>query len=312
MKKILVTGANGFIGSSLCNMLSERSLPFLGAVRKKNHENHFQIGNLSATTNWSNALLTCDTVIHLAARVHILNETSSYPLAAFRVVNVDATINLARQAVQYGVKRFIFVSSIAVNGSETKNAPFTVLDVPTPVTPYGQSKLEAEMALWKLSQETGLEVVVIRPPAVYGPGVQANFLKLMHLVRLGIPLPLGAIHNRRSMVALDNLVDLLILCIAHQNASGETFMISDDQDVSITELLRMLAHAMKKRSCLLPVPAKIVAGSAALFGCGTAANRLLASLRVDVNHTKLKLNWTPIAGLEKSLDKTVAHFLKNY
>lgn len=309
MHKILVTGANGFVGSSLCKILLDRKIPFVGAVRKRTAESQCEIGALTEFTNWSEALAECNAVIHLAARVHVMNDKSNNPLLAFRAVNVDATLNLARQAMHSGIKRFVFVSSVKVNGEETAGKPFTSLDAPAPLDPYGQSKLEAEIALTALSRTTGLEVVIIRPPLVYGPGVRANFLKLMQLVKMGVPLPLGAIYNRRSMVALDNLVDLLITCTHHPAAAGQTFMVSDDNDVSISELLRMLAIAMGKRSLLLPVPAGIIAGAAALLGKSAVANRLLGSLQVDIAHTKSVLGWQPVVTTQESLNKTVAHFL---
>ncbi|MGV8898743.1 MAG: UDP-glucose 4-epimerase family protein [Burkholderiaceae bacterium] len=309
MPKILVTGANGFVGSALCAALLKKESDFIAAVRTKSRNDEFPIGDFSASTDWLPALAGCSAIIHLAARVHVMNDTSSDPLADFRAVNVDAALNLAKQAVQCNVKRFVFISSVKVNGEETTSKPFTALDEPAPLDSYGQSKLEAEIALRELSRDTGLEVVIIRPPLVYGPGVRANFLKLMQLVKMGVPLPLGAIHNRRSMVALDNLVDLLITCTHHPAAAGHTFMVSDDNDVSISELLRMLASAMGKRSLLLPVPARIIASAAAVLGKSAVASRLLGSLQVDINHTKSTLGWVPVVTMQESLDKTVAHFL---
>ncbi|MEO8600870.1 MAG: SDR family oxidoreductase [bacterium] len=309
MPKILVTGANGFVGSALCAALLKKEIDIIAAVRTKSRNDDFPIGDLSASTDWLPALAGCSAIIHLAARVHVMNDTSSDTLTDFRAVNVDATFNLAKQAAQCGVKRFVFVSSVKVNGEETISKLFTAFDEPAPLDSYGQSKLEAEIALRELSRDTGLEVVIIRPPLVYGPGVRANFLKLMQLVKMGVPLPLGAIHNRRSMVALDNLVDLLITCTHHPAAAGHTFMVSDDNDVSISELLRMLASVMGKRSLLLPVPARIIAGAAAVLGKSAVASRLLGSLQVDINHTKSTLGWVPVVTMQESLDKTVADFL---
>jgi len=312
MDKLLITGATGFVGEELCNALRIRDINFVPVVRRNATNGQFEIGNISGGTKWNDAFAGCDVVIHLAARVHVMTDRDSNPLSANREVNVDATINLARQAVTNGVKRFIFVSSVKVNGEETTSTPFTAFDEPAPLDPYGQSKLEAEIALRELSHATGLEVVIIRPPLVYGPGVRANFLKLMQLVNMGVPLPLGAIHNCRSMVALDNLVDLLITCTHHPAASGQTFMVSDDSDVSIAELLRMLASAMGKRSILLPIPAGIIAGTAALFGKSAMANRVLGSLQVDINHTKSTLGWKPVVTVQESINKTVAHFLAHH
>lgn len=308
MSKILVTGANGFVGSSLCETLHGRNVDFVAAVRNADMNGQISVGGLGPDTDWTAALEGCDVVIHLAARVHVMNDSANDPLAAFRAVNVDATLNLARQALAKGIKRFVFISSIKVNGEETTTHPFTAFDEPAPIDPYGQSKLEAEIALQELGNATGLEVVIVRPPLVYGPGVRANFRRLMQLVKTGLPLPLGAIHNRRSMVAVDNLVDLLILCASHPAAVGQIFLVSDDRDVGISELLRMLAAAMDKRSLLLPLPAGLLASTVAVFGKSAVANRLLGSLQVDIDHTKSTLQWQPPVSMEFALKKTVADY----
>jgi UDP-glucose 4-epimerase len=308
MTKILVTGANGFVGSGLCAALAERGINYVAAVRKSNGSGQVTVGSLSANTDWTQALSGCDTVIHTAARVHVMQDTSDDPLTEFRLVNVEATLNLARQAADAGVRRFVFVSSIKVNGEETTDTPFRASDTPAPRDPYGQSKLEAENVLFALSRETGLEVTVVRPPLVYGPGVRANFHSLMKLVAKGVPMPLGSIHNRRSMVALDNLVDLLIACTTHPAAAGRVFLVSDNRDVGITELLRMLATAMGRRNVLLPVPARWIAITARLLGKSAAADRLLGSLQVDITSTCQTLSWQPVISMEKALAKTVAPF----
>lgn len=309
MNQILVTGANGFVGRSLCEALRTRGIRFIPAVRQQKHDDEIGIGDLSTATDWGKALQACGTVIHLAARVHVMNDASSDPLASFRAVNVDATLNLAQQAIAAGVKRFVFVSSVKVNGEQTSDYPFTAFDVPKPEDPYGQSKWEAEIELKKLAQASGLELVIVRPPLVYGPGVRANFLRLMQLVKIGLPLPLGSINNRRSMVAVDNLCDLLILCALHPAAPDQTFMVSDDHDVSVTELLRMLAQTMQKRSLLLPVPAALLGGIATLMGKSEVANRLLGSLQVDIKHTKTTLQWQPPLSMDLALKNTVAAYL---
>ncbi|WP_061539000.1 UDP-glucose 4-epimerase family protein [Collimonas fungivorans] len=313
MKKLLVTGAGGFVGQALCSTLKRRDIEFLPVYRKeqKPEINSFIISDINESTDWSLALKNIDVVIHLAARVHVMNEETDDPLSNFRALNVDATINLAKQAAQLGARRFVYVSSIKVNGEKTTDVPFTAFDMPAPIDPYGQSKYEAEFALKELSDATGLEVVVVRPPLVYGPGVRANFLRLMKLVKLGMPLPFGAIRNCRSMVALDNLIDLLIVCADHDNASGNTFLVSDGHDLSTTELLIMLANAMDKRSMLLPFPSGLLAGGAALIGKAAIANRLLDSLQVDIAHTTAVLNWVPIVGVEEAINSTVAHFLNH-
>lgn len=312
MYKILVTGANGFVGSALCNALTRRQLPFAGAVRKNAAPSQCQVGALTAQTQWADALAGCGTVIHLAARVHVMSDAADDMLAAYRAVNVEATMNLARQAVALGVRRFVFVSSVKVNGEATLERPYTAHDAAAPVDPYGQSKFEAECRLREFTGQSGMELVIVRPPLVYGPGVRANFHSLMRLVRTGLPLPLGAVNNRRSMVALDNLVDLLILCCSHPAAPGQTLMVSDDHDVSIAELLRMLSAAMGQRARLFPVPPRMLAMAAALVGKSAEASRLLSSLQVDLSHTKRTLGWTPPVSMQESLEKTVAHFLSTH
>lgn len=309
MQKILITGANGFVGAALCEELAQRQIRFSATARTKLTPSMFPIGDLSATTNWAEALKSCSVVIHLAARVHVMQENAADALGAYREINVAATMNLARQAAQHGVKRFVFVSSVKVNGESTTTLPFTASDIAAPQDPYGQSKHEAECALREFSRQSGMEVVIVRPPLVYGPGVRANFQRLMRLAKTGLPLPLGAVHNRRSMVALDNLVDLLILCSSHPRAAGETFMVSDDYDVSIGQLLNMLSTAMGKRSRLLPVPASCLTFVATLLGQSMQARRLLESLQVDISHTKQTLDWVPVVSLPEAVRKTASAFL---
>lgn len=308
MHKLLVTGANGYVGSALCRALCDHQISFVGSVREKTAQSQIKIGNLTGATKWSDALSGCDVIIHLAARVHVMKDKVSDPIAAYRETNVAATMNLARQAVELGVRRFVFVSSVKVNGEVTKDQSFTPHDIPMPIDPYGQSKLEAELALKELSHKTDLELVIIRPPLVYGPNVRANFLRLMRLVKSGMPLPFGAVHNRRSMVALDNLTDLLIVCSRHPEAAGQTFMVSDDNDVSVSELIRMIASAMGKRSLLIPLPSSILTGAASILGKSEVANRLIGSLQVDISHTKATLGWKPIISMPDALHKTVEHF----
>lgn len=309
MGKILVTGATGFVGAELCSALRRRGAAVIGAVRKNACADQCDVGNLSGSTDWSRALAGCDVIIHLAARVHVMQDKSADPLRDYREVNVDATANLARQGAALGVKRFVFVSSIKVNGEETSARAFTPQDVPAPVDPYGQSKLEAERALMEIARETGMELVIVRPPLVYGPGVKANFLRLMQLVRRGWPLPFGGMRNRRSMVALDNLVDLLIVCAHHPAAAGRVFMVSDGDDQSIASLITLMARAMNKRALLLPVPQQLISSAASALGKSAVASRLLGSLQVDITDTRNVLGWQPVITTEKAVQKTVASFL---
>lgn len=312
VNKILVTGATGFVGSALCALLARCGVPYAAAVRQGDGGEALRtVGDLSADTDWSAALEGCDVVIHLAARVHVMDETSNDPLQAFRAVNVEATMNLARQALASGVRRMVYVSSVKVNGEQTGRAAFTAFDKPAPQDPYGVSKLEAETGLLALARASGLEVVIVRPPLVYGPGVKANFLKLMQLAKSGVPLPFGSIYNRRSMVAVDNLADFLLLCSTHPQAAGQVFMVSDGADVGVTQLLRMFYRAMGKRAPLLPVPAGLIGGVARFLGKAAVADRLLGSLEVDIAHTKDLLGWRPPLTMHEAIDAAVSHFLSH-
>lgn len=310
---ILVTGSTGFVGGALVSRLAANSAweGVVAAVRRKielplDGVHQIQVGDLLPTTDWGNALQGVDAVVHCAARVHVMQDDAIDPLAAYREVNVKGTLNLARQAAQAGVSRFVFVSSIKVNGEATQpGQTFSADDLPSPLDPYGVSKREAELGLREIEEQTGMEVVIVRPPLVYGPGVKANFAAMMRWVARGIPLPLGAIHNARSMVALDSLVDLLVTCIKHPTAAGHTFLVSDGEDVSTTELLRRTAHAMGKKAFLLPVPAIALELSATLLGKRAVAQRLCGSLQVDITKTRSLLGWNPPLTLDEGLIKAV-------
>lgn len=307
---ILVTGSNGFVGRELCGVLAARNIPFRAAVRKAPGPGQVAVGDLNRSTDWRDALEGCSTVIHLAARVHVMSDTAEDPLTAYREVNVEASLRLARQAVEAGVRRFVFVSSVKVNGESTVGKPFAASDHPAPCDRYGQSKMEAEAALLSMGRETGLEVVIVRPPLVYGPGVKANFLSLVKLVRMGMPLPFGRADGYRSMVALDNLVDLLIRCATHPNAPGEIFMVSDGQDVNVGDLVRMIGNAMNKKVHLLPVPPGLLRHAAGMLGKTAVTDRLFGSLQVDMRPTMERLQWKPVMSPQQAIDKTVHHFLQ--
>ena len=310
---ILVTGATGFVGGALVRRLAAdpACTGVVAAVRRKAESRpegvrQVQVGDLLPTTDWGLALECVDAVVHCAARVHVMQDDATDPLLAYREVNLKGTLNLASQAAQAGVGRFVFVSSIKVNGEATRpGQAFTADDVPAPLDPYGVSKLEAEHGLREIQEQTGMEVVIVRPPLVYGPGVKANFASMMRWVARRMPLPLGSIHNARSMVALDNLVDLMVTCLNHPAAAGQTFLVSDGQDVSTTELLRRTAKAMGKNVLLLPVPTSVLEWGAAMMGKRAVAQRLCGSLRVDITKTRHLLGWTPPLTLDQGLKKAV-------
>lgn len=309
-RMLLVTGANGFVGHAVCEFLQERNLPYRGAVRSNPTGAQVAVGDLDSDTDWSAALVGCKALIHLAARVHVMDETAADPLGAFRIVNVDATLNLARQAIDAGVSRFVYVSSIKVNGEATQpGRPYRAQDAPAPSDAYGISKMEAEHALLALAQETGLEVVIVRPPLVYGPQVKANFARLIALADKSIPLPLGAVRARRSMVSLDNLVDLLMVCVTHPDAPGEVFLVSDGVDLTIGELITSIRSALGRKAMLLPFPRSLLMAAATVTGKRAVAARLLDSLQVDISHTQAALKWRPAVTPQQAIHKTVAAWL---
>lgn len=303
---ILVTGATGFVGQALCTELSRRRMDYR-PVSRSFRPGFVAIGAIDGHTDWSDALAGVEVVMHLAARVHVMNESAADPLAAFRAVNVDATVNLARQAAAAGVKRFIFLSSIKVNGEGTSaGKAFRASDVPHPEDAYGRSKLEAEEALLAISAEAGMEVVIIRPPLVYGPGVKANFASLMKWAARPFPWPFGAVRNRRSLVYVGNLVDFMLLCANHSSVGNRIFLISDGEDLSIGQLIAKLSLAAGRKAWMLPVPPALLEGLAALLGRRAAAQRLLGSLQVDVGETRAVTGWSPPYSVEEGLAATVA------
>lgn len=304
--KTLVTGATGMVGRVLCELLIARGYGIIPAVRQPaGLSNEVVTGDIGPTTDWHMALSGCDAVVHLAARVHVMEDTTQNPLALYRETNTEATLNLACQAARAGVRRFVFISTIKVNG-EGHDAPFRETDAPAPTDAYAISKWEAEQGLRQIAAETGLEVVILRPPLVYGPGVKANFLRLLCTVARGWPLPLGSIHNRRSLLYLGNFVDAIQLCVEHPAAAGQTFLLDDGRAVSTPELVRAVAHALDRPAHLLAVPVKVLEFAGVLFGKRAAVARLAGSLWVDSSLIRSRLGWTPPYSMEAGLAATVA------
>lgn len=304
--RVLVTGATGFVGSALCEHLTACGHHVIPAVRREaGLADEVVVGDLGATTDWRIALAGCDAVVHLAARVHVMDDQAQDPEAVYRAINIEATLNLARQAAAVGVRRLVYISSIKVNG-EGADAPYRETDAPAPEGAYAMSKWEAEQGLRQIEQETGLEVVILRPPLVYGPGVRANFLKLMRMVERGWPLPLGAIRNRRSLLYLGNFVDAIRLCIEHPAAAGQTFLLDDGEPVSTPELVRALADAVDRPVRLWAVPVRTLERAGALLGKRAAVARLTGSLYLDSSTIRSRLGWTPPNTLQQGLVATVA------
>lgn len=313
--KVLVTGANGFVGAVVCARLHADGWPVTGAYRGGAALGSpwpmVAVGTVDGHTDWMPALRGAQVVVHLAGRAHVMRDVVVDALVEYRRVNVEGTVNLARQAARSGIRRLIFVSSIKVNGEQTRpNVPFTSADLPAPQDAYALSKWEAEQALLALSAQTGLEVVVVRPPLVYGPGVRGNFLALMRLLASGLPLPLGAVDNRRSLVALDNLVDLLVTLIAHPQAANRTLLVSDGEDLSTAELLRRIGRTLGKSARLLPVPVPVLRCAAGLLGWSERIGRLVDSLQVDLAQTRSLLGWSPPISPDQALRCTAFEFLR--
>ena len=306
--KFLVTGANGFIGSALCAALRLRGYPVRTAVRGgavSDMRDSVAVGEITGGTNWSAGLNGVDTVIHLAARVHVMHDKSADPLAEFRSVNTGGAEHLARCAATSGVKRLVYISSIGVNGLQTTlGKPFSETDDPHPHNAYALSKWEAEQSLSRVSEETGLEVVIVRPPLVYGAGAPGNFALMLKVLVKGIPLPLASVNNLRSLVYVENLVDALIACATHPAAAGQTYLISDGEDISTPDLLRQLGAAMGHPAKLFSCPPILLKLAGHLTGKTEQVERLLGSLRVDSGKIRHDLNWVPPCSLQQGLRAT--------
>lgn len=309
---VLVTGANGFLGCALCSSLITRGYLVRSAVRRQvnGYAGEVAVGDIGPDTDWTDPLVNVSVVVHCAARTQVMNDSAFDTLDTFRRVNTEGTLNLARQAAAAGVKRFVFVSTVKVNGEATMPGhPFRADDVPAPQDSYGVSKHEAEVNLRQLALATSMEVVIVRPPLVYGPQVKGNFSTLFRVLALGLPLPFGDIHNSRSYVAIDNLVDLLLICLKHPAAAGQTFLVSDGEDISTTDLLVRTAQAMRKKAFLIPVPASMLKLALALLGKSEIAQRICGSLQVDISKTTALLNWKPLVSLDDGLRIAIREFV---
>ena len=310
---LLITGGTGFVGQHLVSALIQRNLPYQIAVRTQAgnsaHPECISVGNINALTAWSQALEGVTDVVHFAARVHITQETSKDAYAAFRAVNTEGTLHLARQAAAAGVRRFIFLSSIKVNG-EGKPQAYLETDTPAPEDAYAASKWEAEQGLWKISADTGMQMVILRIPLVYGPGVGANFLQLFQTVNKGWPLPLGGIANRRSLLYVGNLVDAMLVALEHPDAANKLYLLSDGQDVSTSQLVERMAQALNKTPRLFSLPQGMLRLAASVLGKSSAVDRLYGSLYLDSAKIRQELSWTPPFSMQQGLAETAQWFLK--
>jgi len=295
MMQILVTGASGFIGQSLILILKNQNIQVLQVTRQHTDSimNSLIVPDFAAKEAWQEALSGCNVVIHLAARVHVMQDKAINPLDAFLAVNLHGTVNLAKAAAKAGVKRFIFVSSIKVNGEFTEERPFTENDLPNPQDPYAVSKYEAEKGLRQIEKETGMQVVILRPPLIYGAGVKANFAALLKLVDKKLPLPLANINNKRSLIYAGNFVDAIITCVTHPNAAGQTYLVSDGEDVSMPQLIKKIAVALNKPNYLFSFPIFFMRFFAKFAGKSASADRLTESLVIDSSKIRQELGWKP-------------------
>ena len=319
MQKVLITGANGFLGKEVTKILVKQGFGVRCAFRQAKHPEFVNVlyesclvGDIDITTKWQQALQNIDTVIHLAARVHVMKETEMDPLLEFRKINVEGTKRLASQAAAAGVKRLIFISSVKVNGEKTLEGPFTEESTPKPCDPYGISKWEAEQELQRCSEKTGLELVIIRPPLIYGPGVGGNFLRLLNWVNKGFPLPLKRVNNARSLANVGNVADFILLCVKHNQAAGHTFFVTDGKDMSTSELINQLAEIMNRPSRSFSFPSGLIRTMAHLMGKGAEVERLLGSLQIDDSKARELLGWKSPVSVKEGLSQTVDWYKNTY
>ena len=311
--KVLVSGGTGFIGRAFVEALHRQGVAVRLATRKKvegpAEVENTVVGDIGSQTNWQDALEGCDTVVHLAARVHVMRDFAANPDTEFKLVNTEGTLRLAQEAAKAGVKRFLFLSSVKVNG-EGRLVPYTEADTPVPEDSYGRSKAQAEAGLRKIATQTGMEIVILRPPLVYGPEVGGNFLRLMKAVAKGFPLPFGLIENRRSFLYRGNLVDAMSLCLAHPAAANKTYLLSDAEDLSTPELIRRLAKAMNCPARLWSIPPSVLRIAGDFCGKGQEIDRLLTSLTINDGAIRRDIKWKPPFSLEAGLTETARWYKK--
>ena len=309
MGRVLVTGSDGFVGRALCEQLKSAGHDVVRVTRHGSTPGAHAIGDLGSYDNWEPLLLDIDMIIHLAGRAHVMRETVDDPIREFRRINLGPTERLARAAVETGVRRFVFLSTIGVNGVSTRELPFCESDPPNPVEPYAVSKYEAEQCLRKIEAASQLEVTIVRPPLIYGAGVKGNFLRLLKLARLGVPLPLGAVANRRSFLGLRNFCDLLLVCAFHGAAAGQLFVAADGEDLSTPELLKMMAQAMRRPLWTPRFPLSWLRSLATLAGRRADFDRMTQSLQVDASRVRAVVGWRPEQSVRHGVGEMVNWFL---
>ena len=312
-RRILVTGASGFVGRALCRTLIEHGSNVLAAVRDAQAGSDLPcpcigVGEIGPGTDWRAAIENVDAIVHLAARTHVISDRAADPLRAYRKVNVEGTVQLAEQAAKAGIRRFVFLSSVKVNGEQTEDHAFSESDEPQPCDAYGISKLEAERQLASICARAAMESAVLRPPLVYGPGVKGNLLALVRAIDRGLPLPLGSIRNSRTLLGIDNLVCAIMLCLHHPSAAGSTFLVGDERPISSPQLARAIAEALGRKCRLLAVPVALMRFAGTLFGRQDAVARLTSSLVVDSSRIRERLGWRPVRSFEEGIADMVHRY----